>query len=245
MTDWIGTDSRTAQGGNGDWDRTAATTPTYMTLSLGGLPEGTYDWLSYHHDTENIWSDFQVEISKDGGSSYVFLADKQMTDSTPGGAPDSLRPYVGVDDGAGDNPNPALLPSTFKTSFTVGAADNIVFRFAEYIDGVDPVDTHKLFFAMNGFELTVAGQQLIDGDVNGDRVVTLADFEIIRDHFMMSTTQRTEGDLNFDGVVSWEDFRQWKLNVPGGAPNVANVPEPASLAIACLGLLGLAARRRR
>ena len=59
LTDWIGIDTRTTSGGNGDWDRTPATTPTYLTLALSGLPAGTYEWTSYHHDTEQIWADVQ------------------------------------------------------------------------------------------------------------------------------------------------------------------------------------------
>ena len=52
ITDWIGSDTRTGSGGNGDWDRTGATTSTYLTLTLSGLPAGAYQWTSYHHDTE-------------------------------------------------------------------------------------------------------------------------------------------------------------------------------------------------
>ena len=81
LTDWIGIDSRTGNGGNGNYDGTSGI-PTYMTLTLAGLPAGTYDWLSYHHDTEHMWTPFQVEVSTDGWTTYGSILAGQMTDST-------------------------------------------------------------------------------------------------------------------------------------------------------------------
>jgi len=52
LTDWLGTDSRTANGGNGDYDGTTGT-PTFLILTLGGLPTGTYDWLGTDSRTAN------------------------------------------------------------------------------------------------------------------------------------------------------------------------------------------------
>lgn len=154
LTDWIGSDSRTTQAGNGDWDRTGATTPTYMTLSLSGLPSGPYSWLSYHHDTEHMWSDFQLEISTDGGATYSSPLDFEMTGSTPGGDPDLVVEGPGAFTGSAD-PDPANLPSTVTTLFTADGTNDVVLRFAPFVDGVDPVAVHKQFFGMNGFELAV------------------------------------------------------------------------------------------
>ncbi len=148
LTDWIGSDSRTGNGGNGDWDRTDATDPTYMTLSLGGLPAGDYFWTSYHHDTENMWSDFQVEVSTDGGTTYGPAVDREMTSSSPGGNPAAPIKYLGD-----VNPDPKKLPSTFTTRFTADGDKDVVLRFAPFADGVDAVQVHKRFFGMNGFEL--------------------------------------------------------------------------------------------
>jgi hypothetical protein len=148
LTDWIGSDSRTTQGGNGDWLRDGASEPTYMTLNLAGLPAGNYDWLSFHHDTEHMWSDFQVELSTDGGATFGAAIDHQMTDSTDGGSPASPMVFTGAAD-----PDPRNLPSTFTTSFAANGVDDVVFRFAPFADGVDPTGVHKQFFGMNGFEL--------------------------------------------------------------------------------------------
>jgi hypothetical protein len=87
----------------------------------------------------------------------------------------------------------------------------------------------------------------LPGDVNGDMVVDINDFNIIRDHFQQSVTGREQGDLVRDGFVDFKDYRQWKTNVAGSG-GAAAVPEPASglLAMAALvGGLGVARKRSR
>lgn len=141
VTDFIGTDTRTANGGNGNWDGTTGT-PTYMTLTLGGLPAGAYEWTSFHHDTEHCHGPFAVWLSTDGGVTFAQLADGLMTDSTPGGTPDSLAVVSG--------PDVYTLASTYRTSFTANGTDDVVFRFAPYSDAAG---VHRQIWGMNGFEL--------------------------------------------------------------------------------------------
>ena len=140
VTDWIGTDTRTANGGNGDWDGTTGT-PTYMELTIGGLPADNYVWTSFHHDTEHCHGAFAVWLSTDGGASFAPLADGLMTDSTPGGTPDSLATE--------DGPDAYTLPSTYTTSFAADGTNDVIMRFAPYAS----TDTHKRIWGMNGFEL--------------------------------------------------------------------------------------------
>jgi len=51
----------------------------------------------------------------------------------------------------------------------------------------------------------------IPGDVNGDEVVDINDYIIIRDNFRTGIG-RSEGDLNLDGSVDLVDFRIWRVN---------------------------------
>jgi len=147
VTDWIGSDSRLANGGNGDWDRTIGT-PTYFTVTINGLPASEYEWLSCHHDTEYMWSDFQVEVSVDGGASFGPAMDMEMTSSSPGGTP----PDPVLETGS-PNPDPRSLSSTFRTTFETDGFFDVVLRFAPFTDGVDGIGVHKQFFGMNAFEL--------------------------------------------------------------------------------------------
>ena len=73
------------------------------------------------------------------------------------------------------------------------------------------------------------------GDVDGINGVTLADFEIIRQNFLTSVTQRTEGDLTGDGFVDFDDFRQWKQNYPSATAAAATAPLGAESSTAAPG----------
>ena len=141
ITDFIGTDTRTGNGGNGNWDGTTGT-PTYMTITLGGLKPIDYYWTSFHHDTENVHGAFAVWLSTDGGSSYTQLADGFMTDGSEGGNPESVARDHG--------PEAHLLPSNYRTSFTANGVDDVVMRFAPY----SGTAVHKQIWGMNGFAIT-------------------------------------------------------------------------------------------
>jgi hypothetical protein len=83
----------------------------------------------------------------------------------------------------------------------------------------------------------------VPGDVNGDMLVDVNDFNVIRDHFQQTVTMRTEGDLNRDGFVDFRDYRQWKNNVAPAAEGAA-VPETSSVVLALAALGGLSRCRR-
>lgn len=157
LTDWLGIDTRTGEGGNGNYDGVTGT-PTRLLLTLAGLPAGDYTWRSYHHDTENVHAGFLVEISTTGpaGSfSQVVgpgpMGRFSMTDSTPGGTPASAIVYNGYPTpGSSD---PANLPSTVNTTFTATGTAPVVLRFTPLTD----TGTHRQLWGINGFELLRVG----------------------------------------------------------------------------------------
>jgi len=149
VTDFIGIDTRTANGGNGNWDGVTGT-PTYMTLTLGGLSAGTYECISFHHDTEHCHGTFAVWLSTDGGGTFTQLADGLMTDGTDGGTPDSA---TDGSYGLVTGPDAYTLPSVYTTSFSANGTDDVVLRFAPY-SGVLGDAVHNQIWGMNGFELT-------------------------------------------------------------------------------------------
>jgi hypothetical protein len=91
-------------------------------------------------------------------------------------------------------------------------------------------------------------------DFNGDGVVDLADLAILEMNIgiTMGATP-IQGDADGDGDVDGDDFLIWQRTIgpvppgagSGSSANLANVPEPACLAMLASGLLALAAIRRR
>jgi len=159
ITDFLGIDTRPANGGNGNWDGDAGGTPTYMTLTLGGLPAGTYGWTSFHHDTEHVHTNFEVEISIDGGTSYTSLGQEfYMSDSTPGGNPDSATDGAG---GTRTGPDATTLNSTATFQIDASGTDEVVLRFAP-LSGVLGSAVHNQIWGINGFQLSALDDA--DGD---------------------------------------------------------------------------------
>lgn len=102
---------------------------------------------------------------------------------------------------------------TFVGSARYGVGDSA--SFPDVPDG-GPVNR----YSAGTFQYTDDPDRVV-GDVNGDRIVNILDFGIIRDNFY---TVGGDADLDFSGLVDIDDFRIWKDAFGGGGPS--NVPEP-------------------
>lgn len=85
-----------------------------------------------------------------------------------------------------------------------------------------------------GFLVTQPTVSLLDGDANGDGMVNLTDFNILKSHFGQAGG-RSEGDFTGDGNVDLADFNVLKANFGQGG---AAVPEPGTMLLAGLAVLG-------
>lgn len=246
LTDWIGTCVRSDYYGNDYWyrdDPETTSVPTYMTLSLGGLPAGTYYWLSYHHDTEKIWSDFQVEVSTDGGASYGAATDVKITScASTQGLPPAPTDYIGI-----PGYDPQDLPSTFTTSFVADGANAVVLRFAPFIPDGGPVGSHTSWFIMNGFKLSSQDYYTNPrpGDANRDGFVDENDAATLAANWQVSTGAGwSMGDFNGDGAVN--DIDVTLLATNWGSGSGAAVPEPSNCVLLCgAAILLLVMKQRR
>ena len=102
------------------------------------------------------------------------------------------------------------------------------------------------------FEQNV-GPTCILGDTDCNNTVDMADFEPIRANFRKTVSARNAGDLVRDGVVDFDDFREWKTAFLGGGGSLAgvdlgfasNVPEQSSIGLLVAALATALARRTR
>jgi hypothetical protein len=87
------------------------------------------------------------------------------------------------------------------------------------------------------------------GDANGVGGVTLADYQIIQANSFTQQIVGANGDVNYDGLVNFADFQEWKTSFPGGVAAaeaaIASLPEPASLSTAAGALVAATWFRRR
>jgi hypothetical protein len=119
---------------------------------------------------------------------------------------------------------------------------------------VEYPDTHDVFrMTTNGGQIlhqiinsvTLTAASMPQGDVDGNGVVNLADFTLIRNNFGTAVDNRNQGDLNGDSFVDLHDLRLWKAVAAPADIAAAGIPEPAGLALALSGAFAVLAARRR
>ena len=92
---------------------------------------------------------------------------------------------------------------------------------------------------------TVVGDASLDGTVNS------TDFNLLAGHYGQTASSRwTQGDFDGNGKVNTIDFNVlaggFGTSLPPAGPTLGSVvPEPATLGLATMALLGLTTGRRR
>lgn len=250
VTDWIGVDTRTGNGGNGDYDGDVGD-PTRILFTLGGIPAGEYAWTSFHHDTENIHTFFQFDYSTDGGETFQPVGDGefQMSSSAEGGNPANPDLIDGLDDSF--EPIPLEdLPSSVQFNFDA-VGDDVVLQFTP----LSAIAVHQQIFGVNGFQLEQLSTTVVEptcdpntqGDLDGNGQVEFADFLILSNGFGQAVADHTEGDIDCNGQVEFADFLVLSSNFGSSVGAEASaVPEPSGLALLSIAgmLLGLVRRRK-
>jgi hypothetical protein len=89
------------------------------------------------------------------------------------------------------------------------------------------------------------------GDGDGDGDVDINDYLAIRANSFTNQLLGRNGDVNDDAFVDFDDFREWKVNFPGGAAAAdaaiaaLGVPEPASIVLSGMAAVFLLVRAGR
>lgn len=93
----------------------------------------------------------------------------------------------------------------------------------------------------SGFRVGTS-QPFFEGDANWDDVVDGSDYTVWADHYLSTVKNWTNGDLTGDGVIDGADYTVWADNYAPAPLTLAVVPEPSTLACACLGIVVLLIR---
>ncbi len=214
----------------------------------GGGGDNDFDLIMSARDSSGDLVDFSLAPGLANATNLVVLK------VTPTAAADEVTFWVDPTDGSSET-------ALGTTAAATGTLSTFAFNEPGDVDrlNVATLGWGRSFFYDEprfGYDLNsvlgIEDTPRLPGDANGDGVVNLADFGILRGNFGASGATFATGDFNGDGLVNLADFGILRANF-GNSINtqqlalvdawVATVPEPTSLAV--LGLGGLAMLRRR
>ena len=102
----------------------------------------------------------------------------------------------------------------------------------------------KWYKSINFQDYTLVGQMgVLDGDLNGDGMVSGADLDIVRGNWGQSVTGAANGDPSGDGIVGGADLDIVRANW-GRTAAASVIPEPGAVVLV-LAAVGLMVFRRR
>jgi hypothetical protein len=144
---------------------------------------------------------------------------------------------------------PSTDPAVMAGSPALGQPLGIEFDTTslEFNQGTE-FDVQHSWIGIDDVVLEVA--PVVEGDLNGDGDITLADYAILRDNLQKPIPFESAGDLNGDYFIDLDDFRRFKTlysaaGAGGLAGGGAGVPEPATLLTLLVGVMLCGAARLR
>ncbi|MFO0789497.1 MAG: matrixin family metalloprotease [Pirellulales bacterium] len=243
-----------------------------LATSLGTIPAGGAKAVgtSANVPTQTISptaKDF-VSISNAGDIDYY-----SFTVTSPSVLNATLTPRGGVfnQGSADDNQTPTTFNANARNNLSltlygsdgttiIGFSNDPTAGVAENISGISLPAAGTYYARVLGLDDTVQLYELavsatsvgLPGDYNHNGVVDAADYSLWRDSLGQSVVAGSGADGNADGQITSADFDVWRAHFgqtsgAGGGSGVlaAAVPEPATIGLAILGVLGACNGRRK
>lgn len=166
IIDWIGTDSRQPD--------------TTFTLHIEGVPEGEYNWTSYHHDGNNQRGRMLVEISNNSG---IIAGDGDTIHISQSAYDDEHYTSVKSLDSV----------TTYSATITSsGTSDLITIKF-EILPILFPGNeqVNEQFIVLNGLKLEASGTSVAQLEDNSQIKIVPA---LVRDYF--TVTAKAQDNIN-------------------------------------------------
>jgi hypothetical protein len=130
-----------------------------------------------------------------------------------------------------------------RSSVTNRGFDGLMDEIAIWDEVLSPGQIARVYtFGAQGQTIPDVILEPVVGDADGNGVVDELDFFLISDNLSNNVLIGTNGDVDFDGVVTFADFRLWKGVASPAALMAAGfaVPEPGTVALLA-GIVGLCA----
>jgi hypothetical protein len=162
------------------------------------------------------------------------------------------------------DPSGNILPAAFATGVTAGGASLTGYNIETCCNvwnevppdsgnwvygGAGTGNVRALIFADSPLSaMPSTGPGYHPGDANGDGIVDLQDFGLLKDNFGITQGATwAQGDFTGDGAIDLQDFGILKdhFGHTTGDNPVTAVPEPATLSLLALGAAVVVGRKRR
>lgn len=176
------------------------------------------------------WSTFKFTVDTDAATAFVQVTDAETDVTADIGTFDLTNTYVNRD--------------TIETKLITSFEGNIALIYRDLFSSiVDPEALTEYTFGI--FDNVIVEQVTaggLDGDFNDDGTVDAADYTVWRDNLGTSNTLPND---TTPGTVSTADYLDWNNNFgsTAGSGTGSAVPEPASIMLVLVGLIGFARRR--
>jgi hypothetical protein len=211
---------------------------------VGVYPQDGNVFLGFNNDTS-----LEQSFAVTGGATYSgsFYERRHPSEYEPGGLAWTLTPSSGTLSGATSGTAAAGSEdwTQFTFSFTPSDTGNVTLNFTI---SPNPLQNGNGAY-LDNVSVDIVQAPRFPGDANGDGTVDVADLSVVLTNYNVTGAGWSQGDFTGDGAVDVGDLSilLTNYNKTSGAAGIKAVPEPGTLVLATVALVGLLAcvwRRR-